>query len=137
MLFEYKKGRPVNNFNCQPLVKKDIQVKNDHSDIRVIVAMEGELLTDEIHRSPGKSDMIITDIDNDIFKIVVKDRYKNSPPAIGFITGFGLKTGAFASSIAHDSHNIIAVGTNDSDIVKAMNEIINLKGGLPFPEKES
>jgi adenine deaminase len=130
VLFEYKEGRAVNNFNCQPLEEKDIQVQNKHSDIRVIVAVEGELLTGETHRSPGKSGMIITDIDNDILKIIVKDRYKNSPPAIGFITGFGLKTGAFACSIAHDSHNIIAVGTNDSDIANAMNEIIDLKGGL-------
>jgi adenine deaminase len=130
VLFEYKERSPVNNFNCQPLEEKDIQVQNIHSDIKVIVAQEGELLTGETHHSPGKSDVIIADIDKDILKIVVKDRYKNSPPSIGFITGFGLKTGGFASSIAHDSHNIIAVGTNDSDILKAMNEIIDLKGGL-------
>ena len=52
------------------------------------------------------------------------------PPAIGFIKGFGLKSGAFASSVAHDSHNIICVGTNDDDIVKAVNEVIKMKGGL-------
>jgi adenine deaminase len=130
VLFEYKEANPVNNFNCHTLNEKDIKLRNSRSDIRVIVAVEGELLTKETHRSSGKSDMILTDIENDILKIVVKDRYKNSPPAIGFINGFGLKEGAFASSIAHDSHNIIAVGTNDSDIIKAMNEIIDLKGGL-------
>jgi adenine deaminase len=130
VLFEYKAGNPVNNFNCLPLEASDIQVKNNCSDIRVIVAVEGELLTGETHRSSGKSKMIATDLDNDTLKIVVKDRYNNSPPAIGFINGFGLKKGAFASSIAHDSHNIVAVGTNDSDIIKAMNEIISLKGGL-------
>jgi adenine deaminase len=130
VLFEYTAGIPVNNFNCLPLKASDIQVENNYSDIRVIVAVEGELLTGEIHRSSGKSKMIATDLDNDTLKIVVKDRYKNSPPAIGFINGFELKKGAFASSIAHDSHNIIAVGTNDADIIKAMNEIISLKGGL-------
>jgi adenine deaminase len=52
------------------------------------------------------------------------------PPAVGFIKGFGLKKGAFASSIAHDSHNIISFGTNDADIVFAVNKIIRLKGGL-------
>ena len=67
---------------------------------------------------------------SDILKIVVKDRYQNSPPSVGFIKGFGLKNGAFASSIAHDSHNIIAVGTNDQDIVNCINEIVRLKGGL-------
>ena len=130
VLFEYKAGNPVNHFNCQALEERAIQLHNRYSDIRVIVAVEGELLTGEIHRSSGKSKIITTDIDNDILKIVVKDRYKNLPPAVGFIQGFGLKKGAFASSIAHDSHNIIAVGTNDADIISAMNEIINLKGGL-------
>jgi adenine deaminase len=130
VLFEYKAGNPVNNFNCQVLEEGAIKVHNRYSDIRVIVAVEGELLTSESHRPSGKSEMITSDTDNDTLKIVVKDRYKNLPPAIGFINGFGLKKGAFASSIAHDSHNIIAVGTNDKDIILAINEIINLKGGL-------
>jgi adenine deaminase len=59
------------------------------------------------------------------------------PPAIGFIKGFGLKKGAFASSIAHDSHNIIAVGTNDSDIVNSINEIVSMKGGLAVSDHET
>jgi adenine deaminase len=59
------------------------------------------------------------------------------PPAIGFIKGFGLKKGAFASSIAHDSHNIIAVGTNDSDIVNSINEIVRMKGGLAVSDHET
>jgi adenine deaminase len=63
-------------------------------------------------------------------KIVVKDRYTDNPPATGFIKGFGLKEGAFAGSIAHDSHNIVCVGTNDKDIITAVNEIIRMKGGL-------
>ncbi len=61
---------------------------------------------------------------------MVKDRYKDSPPATGFIMGFGLEKGAFASSVAHDSHNIISIGTNDGDIVAAINEIIRIRGGL-------
>jgi adenine deaminase len=72
----------------------------------------------------------------DILKIVVKDRYENRPPAVGFIKGFGLKEGAFASSVAHDSHNIISVGTNDADIVSAINEIVWLKGGLSVSYKK-
>ena len=66
----------------------------------------------------------------DILKIVVKDRYSDSPPVIGFIRGFRSRNGAFASSVAHDSHNIISVGTNDNDIVNAVNEIVRMKGGL-------
>ena len=73
---------------------------------------------------------ISPDPENDILKIVVKDRYKDSAPAVGFIRGFGMKKGAFASSVAHDSHNIISIGTNDKDIMKSINEIVRLKGGL-------
>jgi adenine deaminase len=78
---------------------------------------------------PGE-DFVKVDVNNDILKIVVKDRYTDTPPATGFIKGFGLKAGAFAGSIAHDSHNIVCVGTNDKDIITAVNEIIRMKGGL-------
>ena len=134
VLFKYKAGKPVNNFNCQHITETDIQVKNLHGEIRVIVAAEGELLTGEIRTPSGAADYVIPEISNDILKIVVKDRYHDSPPAAGFIKGFGIKRGAFASSIAHDSHNIISVGTNDKDIVTAINEIIKLKGGLAVSE---
>jgi adenine deaminase len=67
---------------------------------------------------------------SDILKIVVKDRYRDLKPATAFIKGFGLKSGAFASSVAHDSHNIICIGTNDADIVSAINAVIEVKGGL-------
>jgi adenine deaminase len=78
----------------------------------------------------GNSSYIESDTTQDLLKIVVKDRYTDAPPAVGFIKGFELKTGAFASSVAHDSHNIISVGTNDDDIVSSINEIVRLKGGL-------
>jgi adenine deaminase len=130
ILFKYKKGNPVNSFNSSKIEESGIKIKNNRREIRIIVAEEGELLTHETHISPGVSDYINAETDNDILKIIVKDRYKDSPPAVGFIKGFGLKGGAFASSIAHDSHNIISVGTNDKDIVNAINEIVRLKGGL-------
>jgi adenine deaminase len=130
VMFKYKEGRPINNFNCGQVNESDIKVKNRFRDIRIIVAEEGELITTEIHGSSGGSEYVNPDIGADLLKIVVKDRYKDSPPAVGFIKGFGLKQGAFASSIAHDSHNIISVGTNDHDIVNSINEIVRLKGGL-------
>ena len=130
VMFKYKEGRPINNFNCGQVNESDIKVKNRFRDIRIIVAEEGELITTEIYRSSGGSEYVNPDIGADLLKIVVKDRYKDSPPAVGFIKGFGLKQGAFASSIAHDSHNIISVGTNDHDIVNSINEIVRLKGGL-------
>ena len=128
--FVYKAAESINNFHCLSLREEDIRIRNRKGEMRIIVAEEGELLTKELHLSSGESDFVTTDIKSDILKIVVKDRYKDLPPAVGFIRGFGLKRGAFASSVAHDSHNIVSVGTNDSDIVNAINEIVRLKGGL-------
>lgn len=130
VLFKYKAGNAVNNFNCLTLKESDITIKNLNGMIRVITATEGELLTGEIQHSTGSSEYVDSDLNGDILKIVVKDRYKDLPAAVGFINGFALNKGAFASSIAHDSHNIIAVGTNDRDIVNSINEIVSQKGGL-------
>jgi adenine deaminase len=137
VLFEYNTAKAVNNFKCRLIKGKDILVENKKGKIRIIGAKEGELLTSETQTSAGTAEFVNQDIKNDILKIVVKDRYRDLPPAVGFIKGFGLKRGAFASSIAHDSHNIIAVGTNDRDIVSSMNEIIIMKGGLAVSENEN
>jgi adenine deaminase len=77
-------------------------------------------------------DNFVSDTLNDVLKIVVKDRYSDSPPAVGFISGFGIKTGAIGSSVAHDSHNIIAVGADDHSITEAINLIISSQGGISF-----
>ena len=130
VLFEYIPGEEINYFNCSPVTEEQIKVARKPGKIRVIKVFEGELFTKEMQWAGGSGETVIPDNEDDILKIVVKDRYNNSPPAIGFIHGFGLKTGAFASSIAHDSHNIISVGTNDNDIISCMNEIISHKGGL-------
>ena len=130
VLFSYKQGAAINNFNCKPVKKNEINVINTHHKLRIIEAFDGELLTKEIIQQPASTASVESDTKNDILKIIVKDRYLDSPPAIGFIKGFGLKNGAFASSIAHDSHNIISVGTNDKDIMSCINKIIKLKGGL-------
>ena len=130
VLFDYKPGIAVNNFNCRQISESDIQVKNKNGEIRIITALDGELLTGEIKGSSGNSEFLTSDVKNDILKIVVKDRYKDLPPAVGFIRGFRLKNGAFASSIAHDSHNIIAIGVEDKNIIEAINRIVTLKGGL-------
>ena len=136
VLFKYKAPEAVNNFNCRPVKNNDILVKNRKRDIRIIVAEDGELLTTGTLGSSGTSESINPDIYNDVLKIVVKDRYKDLPAAVGFIKGFGLKRGAFASSIAHDSHNIIAIGTNDRDIVNSINGIVGMKGGLAVSDNE-
>jgi len=130
VLFEYEPGPPVNNFNCTEIAAEQIAIKNEQKEMRVITAFDGELFTKESVCGPRSGRYVDTDIPEDILKIVVKDRYNDAPPSAGFIRGFGLKHGAFASSVAHDSHNIISIGTNDEDIMEAVNEIVKLKGGL-------
>jgi adenine deaminase len=130
VLFDYEPGEEINNFNCSKIMPGDLKIKNAGKSMRIIGAYNGELLTSEIIKSSGEGAFVETDTEADILKLVVINRYKNAPPATGFINGFGLKKGAFASSVAHDSHNIIAAGTNDEDIAKAINEIVKLKGGL-------
>lgn len=130
IFFNYDEPVPLNKFNCSPIRKEDIQVFRSGEKMRVILAYDKELFTGEtIVKAPG-FDYVKADPEQDILKIIVKDRYDDSPPVVGFIRGFGLKEGAFASSVAHDSHNIICVGSNDEDIVQAINEIVKLRGGL-------
>ena len=130
VLFSYKPGTTINKFNCLPVNREDIKMENKNRDLRVIEAFDGELITKELIWNSGEDEFIGSDISNDILKIVVKNRYFNVLPIVGFIKGFNLKCGAFASSIAHDSHNIICVGTNDEDITNAINQIVSHRGGL-------
>lgn len=133
--FKLRSGGVINRFNCTEITEDEIKVPRTAEKMRVIVASDGELLTNGIISNTGNAEYVGADIGSDTLKIVVKDRYGNAPPAVGFIKGFGLKRGAFAGSVAHDSHNIISVGTNDSDIVRSINEIIRLKGGLSFTDR--
>lgn len=128
--FKYAGSEKKNKFNCSEININNLEIPGIKGKMRVIEAVDGDLFTRELFQitEPGKSSGY--DLQNDILKIIVKDRYVDMPPAIGFIKGFGLKKGAFASSVAHDSHNIICAGTNDNDIVAAVNEIVRLKGGL-------
>lgn len=112
----------INNFKAEELRDEDIAAVSDHREVKVIEAQEGQLYT---HAGKG-----IPGVERDILKIVVYNRYKKARPAIGYIKGFGLKRGALASTIAHDSHNIIAVGCSDRDIVKAVNRLVETKGGF-------
>lgn len=128
--FTYKPGIAINNFKSRKLNPSELVIRKKSDRMRVFEALDGELLTKEIFVDLPQSDIVTIDINKDILKIVVKDRYMDNPPAIGFVRGFGMKNGAFASSVAHDSHNIICVGTNDEDISTSINEIIRKKGGL-------
>jgi adenine deaminase len=130
VLFQYKNSGTINKFNCSTIRTSDIEITKNGEKILAIEAFDGELLTRKLVINTGEKRIVNTNIAQDILKIVVKDRYNDAPPAIGFIKGFGLKFGAFASSVAHDSHNIICIGTNDKDMADAINEIVKIKGGL-------
>lgn len=120
-----------NSFNVLPLDIQDIEIETQSEKIKVIVVEDGQLYTQvSIVKAKTENGKVVSDIKNDVLKMVVLNRYMPSKPAVGFIKNMGLKEGAMASSIAHDSHNIVAVGTNDLDIVNAINAIIAEKGGI-------
>ena len=120
-----------NNFNITSKEISDFTISGSASKIRVIEALEGQLITNEIHHRPLIVDgKIVSDTENDILKMAVVNRYENTKPAIAFIKNFGLKKGAIASSVAHDCHNIVVVGTSDEEICNAVNLIIKNTGGV-------
>lgn len=122
----------INNFSCAPRSPQDFTVTaTSVEDIPVIESLDGQLITHKLLVKPKiQNGNIVTDTDNDILKIVVVNRYFNAPVVIAFIKNFGLKHGALASSVAHDSHNIVAVGVDDDSLCKAVNLIIEQKGGI-------
>jgi adenine deaminase len=136
-LFSPGEVEKVNKFKCTHLFQDEIRVINEGGKINVIVARNGDLLTDAETVSTGEEPFVTANTETDILKIVVKERYNDKPPSVAFIHGFGLKHGAIATSVAHDSHNIIAVGTNDRDIVSAINMIVDAGGGMCVVSDES
>ncbi|MFT7002745.1 MAG: adenine deaminase [Sulfurimonas sp.] len=130
-IFESLKIEIVNNFNTNKKNIEDFRIKFQNDSIKVIKAMDRELLTKVLEKKPKVVDgFVVSDLEKDILKIAVINRYKNEEVAVAFIEGFGLKSGAIASSIAHDSHNIIVVGCDDESILKAVNIVIEKKGAI-------
>ena len=121
----------LNNFDTDEKKVTDFEFKSSAEKIRVIEALDGELVTNQIEaNSLIKDGNLVSNIQNDVLKMTVVNRYKNAEPSIAFIKNFGLKEGAIASSVGHDSHNIIAVGVSDEAICKAVNLLIANKGGV-------
>ena len=122
----------INNFSCNNKTSENFIIKwNNEKEIPVIEALDGQLITNKLFVIPKITDgKIESDIKNDILKIVVVNRYKDAPIAKAFIKNFGIKKGAVASSVAHDSHNIVAVGADDESICKAVNLVIEKQGGV-------
>ncbi|MDR7131155.1 adenine deaminase [Algoriphagus sp. 4150] len=125
------KNEIINNFHTSLKKPEDFQLKAKGSKVRVIEALDGQLITPEISGEVLiKEGFAESNPSQDILKIIVVNRYEDASPAVAFIKNFGLKTGAIASSVGHDSHNIIAVGIDDKSICKAVNLIIEAKGGV-------
>ena len=132
-LIENKSSKVINQFDCSLKKAVDFELlsSKNHILVKVIEALDGQLITNRLtHTLQVIDGKIEADIENDILKIVVVNRYKNAPVAVGFIKNFGLKFGAMASSVAHDSHNIIAVGCDDKSLCKAVNLVIESRGGV-------
>ena len=121
----------LNNFNTDKKKIEDFRVASSSLKIRVIEALDGELVTNEIECNSTIIDRnLVSNTKEDVLKMTVVNRYQNSKPSIAFIKNFGIKRGAIASSVGHDSHNIIAIGTSDEFICKAVNLLIQHKGGI-------
>ena len=124
---------PINNFSAAEKQPADFAVAaNGSTNIRIIEAIEGQLVTNELICPALVHDgHIVSDVANDVLKIAVVNRYTpHATPAVAFIKNFGLKKGALASTVGHDCHNIIAVGVDDDAICAAVNGLIECKGGI-------
>jgi len=121
----------INNFNVGPKRVHDFQILAAGSNAHVIEALNGQIITrSQVLAVKNQSGHAMADSDNDMLKITVVNRYEDCEPSVAFIKNFGLKEGAIASSVAHDSHNIIAVGVDDDSLCKAINMLIEAKGGI-------
>lgn len=125
-------GESLNKFEAEWQEAKNFALKPKIQPIPVIEVIDGQLVTRKYSWNPSLSDngYILPDLEEDILKIVVLNRYSVTKPAVALIKNFGLKRGAIASSVAHDSHNIVAVGTSDEALAKVINLIIEYKGGI-------
>jgi len=121
----------VNNFNCSPITVDQIKVLSTSERVKVIEVEDGQLVTKKRSAQlTNTNGFFESDTSQDVLKIVVVNRYFNAPPAVAFVKNYGLQQGALASCVAHDSHNIIAVGVSDVDIVNAINLVVAHKGGV-------
>lgn len=131
-MFPEQDIRLINNFNCKEKTAGDFSSQGkDIETIRVIRAIDGSLFTEKMEAElEAVNGLFEPDLDRDILKIAVVNRYADTKPAVAFIHGFGIHEGAIAGSVAHDSHNIIAVGTSGANIARAVNLIIRNRGGI-------
>lgn len=128
---------PENNFHCQPKTEADFVVPAEGDTLKTIDVIPGQLITGSSNVRPKVAKgNVVPDVERDILKLSVVNRYRDAEPALAFVREFGLKSGAIASSVAHDSHNIVAVGTNDRDLCQVVNRIIAERGGIAIVNGE-
>src|SRR6187455_519525 len=146
-MIESGKSEVINNFSCSKKEVNDFHYllnkygnEENIEQVNVIEALDGQLITNKLLKSitevSVRNGLLESNPGNDILKIVVVNRYNDTPIAKAFIKNFGLKKGAIASSVAHDSHNIVAVGVDDESICKAVNMVIEKQGGISSVSKE-
>lgn len=132
-LFAVVQPQPINQFNAAPITAGQLRVQARGARIRVIEVTDGQIVTGAgAHPLTPGSPVVEADPAADLLKILVQNRYAPALPALGFVRGFGLQRGAMAASIAHDSHNLIAIGGNDTDLARAVNLIGENGGGICF-----
>ena len=127
---ESVKIEPINNFHASITRATDFAFESGCETVEVIQAIDHELFTLEKRYHTHEDGVFCVNLEEDILKIIVLNRYEKSQPTVAFINGFNLKKGAIASSVAHDSHNIIAVGCSDEEISRAVNLLVGSKGGV-------
>ncbi|MDM3860389.1 MAG: adenine deaminase [Aphanizomenon gracile PMC644.10] len=126
---------PINKFITNQKQVTDFAIPAKGSTVRVITVTDGQLITgDKCVPAHIENGEVIADLEQDILKITVVNRYQDKPPSVALVQNFGLKRGAIASSVAHDSHNIVAVGTSDAEICAAVNALIQCHGGIAVAE---
>lgn len=122
----------INQFDCLEKNTTDFSIPwNGEKEITAIEALDGQLITNKLTVNPKvENNEMVSDVEQDLLKIVVVNRYKNAPVAKAFIRNIGIQKGALASSVAHDSHNIVAVGADDDSLRRAVNAVIRCGGGV-------
>ncbi len=134
-LIERKAVEVINQFDCQSMQKENLQIKRSSTKKQMVIeALDGQLITNKLEIDEAdfiiEADTLQSNPKNDLLKMVVVNRYHAAPIAKCFVKNFGFKRGAIASSVAHDSHNIIAVGVDDASLMQAINLVIAERGGV-------
>jgi adenine deaminase len=136
-LFDRGDARAANRFAVGPLSAEAFRLPSRGGLVRVIEARDGQLVTSEMHLpAPERDGELVSDVARDILALAVVNRYADAPPGLGFVHGFGLKRGAIAASVAHDSHNVVAVGTSARELCAAVNAVVAARGGLAVADGE-